>query len=61
MLGAMQLRGLYAQEVSTGKMTERKFHDEILKGGPMPIEMVRAHLLQERLPRDFKPAWRFAD
>ncbi len=61
MLGAMQLRGLYAQEVSSGKMTERKFHDEILKGGPMPIEMVRAHLQQEKLPRDFKPAWHFAD
>jgi uncharacterized protein (DUF885 family) len=61
MLGAMQLRGLYAQLVSTGKMTEKAFHDEILKGGTMPIEMVRAHLTQEKIPRDFKPAWRFAE
>ena len=61
MLGAMQFRGLYAQQVVTGQMPEKTFHDEILRGGTMPIEMVRAHLTQEKLPRDFKPAWRFAD
>jgi hypothetical protein len=27
----------------------------------MPIEMVRTRLTQEKLPKDFKPAWRFAD
>jgi len=61
MLGAMQLRDLYAEEVTSGRMPEKAFHDEILRGGTMPIEMVRAHLAQEKLPRDFKPAWRFAD
>ena len=61
MLGAMQLRGLYRQLVPTGKMAEKTFHDEILRGDTMPIEMVRAHLLQEKLPRNFAPTWRFAD
>ena len=61
MLGAMQLRALYAQLVSSGKMRERDFHDAILRGGSMPIEMVRALLTQEKLPRDFKPTWRFGD
>lgn len=61
MLGALQIRSLYQQLVASGKMTEKDFHDNILKGGTMPIEMVRAHLTQEKLPRDFKPAWRFAD
>jgi uncharacterized protein (DUF885 family) len=61
MLGAMQIRDLYRQLVTSGRMPEKKFHDDILRGGPMPIEMVRAHLTQEKLPRDFKPAWRFAD
>jgi uncharacterized protein (DUF885 family) len=61
LLGAFQIRSLYNQLVATGKMPERTFHDEILRGGSMPIEMVRAHLLQEKLPPDFKPAWRFAD
>ncbi|MBI5770201.1 MAG: DUF885 family protein [Verrucomicrobia bacterium] len=61
MLGALQIRALYQQLVPTGKMPEKQFHDTILRGGTMPIEMVRAYLTQEKLPRDFKPAWRFAD
>jgi len=61
MLGALQIRALYTQLVVTGKMPEKDFHDNILKGGTMPIEMVRVHLTQEKLPRDFKPTWRFAD
>ena len=61
MLGAMQLRGLYAQLVASGRLPEKRFHDEILRGGTMPIEMVRIRLTQEKLPKDFKPAWRFAE
>ncbi len=63
MLGAMQLRGLYGQLVGagSGRMSEREFHDAILRGGPMPIELVRARLLQEKLPRDFRATWRFAE
>ena len=61
MLGAMQLRALYAQQVTSGKMPEREFHDTILRGGPMPSEMVRALLTKENLPRDFKPSWHFAE
>ncbi len=61
MLGALQLRELHRTLVDTGKMTDLQFHDTILKGGTMPIEMVRVLLLQEKLPRDFKPAWKFAN
>ncbi len=61
MLGALQIRGLYQQLVVTGKMPEKQFHDEILRGGTMPIEMVRARLTQQKLPRDFKASWRFAE
>ena len=61
MLGALQLRALYQQLVTTGKMMENDFHDAILRGGTMPIEMVRALLTHEPPPRDFKAAWRFAE
>ena len=61
MLGGLQIRSLYQQLVASGQMTERDFHDNLLTGGTMPIEMVRVHLTREKLPRDFKPAWRFAD
>jgi uncharacterized protein (DUF885 family) len=61
MLGALQLRQLHGELVRAGGMTNRQFHDAILLGGPMPIEMVRARLKGEKPPRDFAPQWRFAD
>ncbi len=61
MLGALQLRDLHRTLVDTGKMNDRQFHDTILRGGTMPIEMVRALLLKEKLLRDFQPTWKFAN
>ncbi len=61
MLGALQLRQLHGELVHAGGMTNRSFHDAILLGGPMPIELVRVRLKGEKPPRDFKPQWRFAD
>ena len=51
MLGGLQIRALQEQLVGSGEMTEREFHDTILKGGRMPIEMVRARLPGEAPPR----------
>ena len=59
MLGGLQIRALHEQLVVGGEMSERDFHDTILKGGRMPIEMVRARLLGEVPARDFRAAWRF--
>ena len=59
MLGGLQLRSLYRELVTSGKMTSRKFHDTILEGNAMPIEMVRASLTGTRLERDFVAEWRF--
>lgn len=61
MMGALQIRAMHTELVTKGKMTDRSFHDGIMQGGCMPIEMVRVHLEQTKLPIDFKPAWRFAD
>ncbi|HEY4990146.1 MAG TPA: DUF885 family protein [Opitutaceae bacterium] len=61
MLGALQFRELHRELVVSGDMSNRQFHDAILKGGPMPIEMVRARLLGTKPPKDFVPKWRFAD
>jgi len=61
MIGGLQLRALHAELVDTKKMTEREFHDAVLQGGPMPIAMVRARLLQLSLTRDGPAAWRFAE
>ena len=59
MLGALQIQALHRDLVGTGKMTNLAFHDTILKGNAMPIEMVRASLTGTKLPRDYRPSWQF--
>lgn len=59
MLGGLQIRSLHRDLVKGGKMTNRKFHDTILEGNTMPIEMVRANLTGTLLEKDFVASWRF--
>lgn len=59
MIGALQLRALKRELVDGGKMSLLEYHDGILHGGVLPIELVRARLKGEKIGRDFKPAWRF--
>ncbi len=59
LLGGLQLRQLHREMVESGRMSNREFHDHILRSGRMPIEMVRASITGESPPRDFVPLWRF--
>jgi hypothetical protein len=59
MLGALQFRALQQELVGSGHMTMRDYHDAILQGGSMPVEMVRARLLELPLTRDHATQWRF--
>jgi uncharacterized protein (DUF885 family) len=61
MLGGLQFRALHRELVESGRMTDRDFHDAVLQGGRMPVEMVRARLTGARLTRDYRPNWRFAN
>lgn len=61
MLGALQFRALHQELVASGRMTAREFHDAVLQGGRMPVEMVRARLTNQPLTRDYEAGWRFAD
>jgi hypothetical protein len=61
MMGGLQFRALHREAVESGRMTETQFHDAILEGGPMPVELVRARLLGQSLSRDYRSNWRFAD
>lgn len=58
-IGAFQQRALYKEVVEGKKMTPKEFHDAILIGGSMPIEMVRARLLNLPLKKDYKTNWRW--
>jgi uncharacterized protein (DUF885 family) len=59
MLGGMQIRSLQRELVGGGRMTNKEFHDAILQGGRMPIEMVRARLLTTPLTREYRAGWKF--
>jgi hypothetical protein len=59
MLGGLQIRALHEELVASGRMTSREFHDAILQGGRMPIEMVRARLTGQQISRDYRTSWRF--
>ncbi len=59
MLGALQFRALHAELVGPGKMTDREFHDAILKMNAIPVEMVRASLTNQPLNAGFVSNWRF--
>ena len=61
MIGGLQFRALHRDLVGSGRMTNRQFHDAILQGGRMPVEMVRARLQNVALTRDYKTQWRFAE
>ena len=58
-LGALQFRALHAEMVDSGKMTNRQFHDAVLQLNSIPVEMIRASLQGEKLPKSFAAQWKF--
>lgn len=61
MIGGLQIRAMQRELVESGRLSEREFHDRVLQGGNMPIEMVRARLSGAKLERGQRPSWRFAE
>ncbi len=59
LLGGLQFRALHEELVTEGKMSNKEFHDAVLKQGPMPVVMVREALGSQPLTRDYTPNWRF--
>ena len=59
LLGGMQLYGLRKELVGTGKMTDRQFHDAVLRENRIPVEMIRAGLTAQKLTRDYTTTWKF--
>jgi uncharacterized protein (DUF885 family) len=59
LLGGLQIYSLHKELVDSGKMTNRAFHDAILKENRIPIEMVRALLTKQKLTRDYASNWKF--
>ena len=59
LIGGLQFYALHHELVDSGKMTNRTFHDAILKENRMPVEMLRAILTNQKLTRTYKSNWRF--
>ncbi len=59
MVGGLQFYALHRDLVLSGKMTNKQFHDAILREGAIPVEMVRAILTKQNISKDFKASWRF--
>ena len=68
MIGGLQIHALQKEitapspgnDDAEGKLSLREFHDQILRQGPIPIEMIRAALKGDSLPKDWQPSWKFA-
>ncbi|MEN9492490.1 MAG: hypothetical protein RJA63_2939, partial [Pseudomonadota bacterium] len=59
MLGGLQFIALRKEMVDSGRMSDLQFHDQILRGGPMPVDLVRARLQGQLTDPDTR--WRFDD
>jgi hypothetical protein len=59
MVGGLQFYALRKELVESKKMTEKEFHDKILREGSIPVEIVRAILTGQSLKEDYKASWSF--
>jgi uncharacterized protein (DUF885 family) len=61
MIGGLQFYALKKELVDSKKMSYRQFHDAVLRENNIPVEMLRATLLNLPLKRDYRTNWRFYD
>ena len=59
LIGGLQFYALQKELVGGGKMTNKQFHDTILRENRIPVEMVRAILMKAPPEREFKSVWKF--
>ncbi len=59
LLGGLQLRALRRELVDSKQLTDKQFHDEILRQGNMPIALIRLAVGRQRLTRDTPVDWKF--
>jgi hypothetical protein len=59
LIGGLQVHALHRELTGSGRMTDREFHDAMLRENCMPIAMLRALLAGLPLDRDFRGDWRF--
>lgn len=61
LVGGLQIMSLKNELVNKGKMSFKQFHDAFMQENQIPIEMIRATLINQPLTRDFSTQWEFYD
>jgi hypothetical protein len=59
LLGGLELRSMRHDLVDSKQMTNRAFHDEILRQSSMPIALLRLAVGKQKLARDMDIDWKF--
>jgi len=59
MTGGLQFLSLRNELVNSKKMTLKEFHDAVLRENSMPVELLRAILLNQPLKKNYKTSWKF--
>ncbi|MDQ3070559.1 MAG: DUF885 domain-containing protein [Acidobacteriota bacterium] len=59
LLGGLQFRGLRRELVDSKQMTNKAFHDELLRQGNMPVALLRLRMTKQKLTRDMDINWKF--
>ena len=59
MMGGLQFYSLHRELVGSKKMSDRQFHDAILREGAIPVELVRGILTKQKLSKEHQASWRY--
>lgn len=59
LVGGLQLMAIKKELVDKGMMSYKVFHDRVIKENYMPMEMLRAILIEQDLSPDHEAAWKF--
>ncbi len=57
--GGRQFYALKKEFVDSKKMSYKSFHDQIMQLNAMPVEMIRAILMEQPLTKNFQTSWKF--
>jgi uncharacterized protein (DUF885 family) len=59
MIGGLQFKSLKEELVEGGQMSEKEFHDRVMRENSIPVALVREILREEDPNKDFTGDWRF--
>ena len=59
LLGGLQIHSIRKELVDSKQMTEKQFHDEVMRQRSMPIAFLRLAVTKQKLTRETQVPWKF--